>query len=594
MNASLIYVLNRFKHYQSQLSYSDFFPFLTWKARLTPKVLRADLIAGLTGAILVLPQGVAYALLAGLPPEYGLYAAIIPTIIAALFGSSWHVVSGSSAPISMVVFAAISPYALAGSPEFIELVLTLTLLVGIFQLLLGLARLGTLVNFISHSVVVGFTAGVAFLITTSQLKNIFSLNLPSGLAFFQTWWLFFSQILHINLYTALISFITVISALLIKKYLRFLPNMLIALIIGSYLAFFLNAEKHGIQLIGSIPAQLPPLSFPHFSLEAIKNLVPSAMAIALLGLIQASSIAKALAIRSHQVIDGNQEFIGQGLSNIIGAFFSGYASSGSLTRSGMNYDAGAQTPMAAVFSAIILAIIILILAPLTAFVPLASMSGLLLIICYHLIEFKHIQTILKASPSESVVLIATFLATLFLELEFAIYTGILLSLIFYLNKTSNPNIVTLAPDPDSLQRRLVNIVRKPELHQCPQLKIIRIDGSLFFGATTTIQKYLLNIKEKYLLIVCSAINFIDVGGAEILAQEAKRRREMQGGLFFSNLKLKASETLRRGEYLEKIGEQNIFLIKPEALKNIVPILDKNICAKCPHPVFMECPHRTKD
>lgn len=562
------------------------FPFLHWLHAVNVSTLRADLQAGLTGAIIVLPQGVAYALIAGLPPEYGLYAAIVPALIAALFGSSYHLISGPTVAMSIVVLTTLSPLATPGSEQFIHLALTLTFLAGVFQLALGLARLGTLVNFVSHSVVIGFTAGAAVLIATSQLKNVFGVNISSGESFLHTLIALGQALPETNFYVLMVALITLVTSILFKTYLPRWPGMLFAMVIGGLLAFTLGSEAHHIKLVGALPAQLPPFSMPELTMNYLRILAPGALAIALLGLVEAVSIARAVATRSRQMIDGNQEFIGQGLSNIIGPFFSSYAASGSFTRTGVNYEAGAKTPLAAVFAAISLALIVLLIAPLTAYVPIPSMAGILLLVSYHLIDFHHIQTIIKTSRSETTVLSVTFLATLFLELEFAIYVGVMLSLVIYLNRTSKPKIVALAPDSGDINRRLINIQKK-SLAQCPQCKILRLDGSLFFGAVSYIAKKLQEIKEPHVLIVCSGINFIDVAGAEMLAQELQRRHELGGGLYFAKLKAVGSEVLQRGNYLQGF-EDNIFESKAEAIQGIFNRLDKKICKTCTARIFDEC------
>jgi sulfate permease, SulP family len=563
------------------------FPFLLWLPKLDRRVVRSDLLAGMTGAVIVLPQGVAYALIAGLPPQYGLYAAIVPALVAALFGSSWHLISGPTVAMSIVVFTTISPLAEPGSAEFISLVLTLTFLAGLIQFALGLARMGTLVNFVSHSVVIGFTAGAAVIIATSQLKNVLGVVVPSGESFLHTLMDLAKELPHTNPYVLLIAFVTLATALLFKKILPRWPGMLFALIIGSFLAWFLGAKEHGISLVGSIPAQLPPLSLPDFSMSSVRALAPGALAIALLGLVEAVSIARAVATRSRQMIDGNQEFIGQGLSNMVGPFFSCYAASGSFTRTGVNYEAGAKTPLAAVFAAISLGLIILLIAPLTAYVPLPSMAGILLLVSYNLIDFHHIKNIITASKAETVILSMTFLSTLFLELEFAIYVGVMLSLVIYLNRTSKPRLVTLAPDPEDVNRRLIN-VHKKDLAHCPQCKILRLDGSLFFGAASYVTKKLHEVKEPHLLIVSTGINFIDVAGAEVLSQEAQRRREQGGGLYFTSVKASGCEILRRGGYLDIIGEDHIFDTKSEAIQGVFNRLDKAQCHRCSARIFGEC------
>ena len=569
-----------------------FLPFLAWWPLVGRESLRADLIAGLTGAVIVLPQGVAFAMIAGLPPEYGLYTAMVTPIVAALFGSSLHLISGPTTAISIVVFSAISHHAEPGTPDFLSLTLTLTFLAGLYQLAFGLARLGTLVNFVSHSVVVGFTAGAAILIMTSQLKHILGVYVPKGESFLHTWADIFNQIGDINYYVVTVALSTLVSALLFKYFLPRWPYMLLAMIFGSLVSWFLQGETHGIHLIGEMPAHLPPLSMPDFSMTTIRQLAPEAFAVALLGLIEAVSIARAVATKSHQHINGNQEFIGQGLSNIVGSFFSSYAGSGSFTRSGINYQAGAKTPLSAIFAAASLALIVLLIAPLTAYLPIAAMGGIILLVGYNLIDFHHIKGIVRVSRSETSVLIITFLATLFLELEFAIYIGILLSLVFYLNRTARPKIVTLAPDPEDQRRHLTNLERKP-LTECPQLKIIRIDGSLFFGAVSYTSTTLHRINEKdhkitHFLIIGNAINFIDVAGAEMLVREAKRWKALGGGLYLCGLKMEAEKFLRRGGYLDEIGENNIFTSKESAIAVIFERLDTEQCRHCHHRIFREC------
>ncbi|MBI5461021.1 MAG: SulP family inorganic anion transporter, partial [Gammaproteobacteria bacterium] len=539
----------------------NLFPFLAWWPMVSRDTLRADLMAGLTGAVIVLPQGVAFAMIAGLPPEYGLYTAIITPVIAALFGSSRHLISGPTTAISIVVFAAISPLATPGSADFVRLALTLTFLAGVAQLAFGLARLGSLVNFVSHSVVVGFTAGAAALIASSQMKHVLGLPLPSGEDFLHTWMFLGGHIADTNVYVLAVAGITLISAILFRTYKPRWPGMLFAMIIGSLLSLALDGAQHGVKLVGQLPAQLPPLSAPDFSLATIKSLAPSALAVALLGLIEAVSIARSIATRSHQRIDGNQEFIGQGLSNVVGSFFSSYAGSGSFTRSGINFQVGAQTPLAALFAAGLLGMILLTIAPLTAYLPIPAMAGVILLVAYNLVDFHHIHKLFRLGVSEASVLATTFFATLFLELEFAIYLGVFLSLMLYLNRTSKPRIVELMPDPYDDKRKLTNIAFKP-LTTCPQVKILRIDGSLFFGAVNHIAETLQRLGEesphqRHILIIANGINFIDAAGAEVLIAEAKRRRQLGGDLYLSGLKEPVREFLARGGFLDELGQDHV-------------------------------------
>jgi len=570
------------------------FPFLYWFRFISKESLKADLIAGLTGAVIVLPQGVAFATIAGLPPEYGLYTAMVTPIIAALFGSSYHLVSGPTTAISIVVFAAISHHAEPGTPEFISMALTLTFLAGVYQLAFGLARLGALVNFVSHTVVIGFTAGAAILIATSQMKHILGVYVPKGETFLHTWMDIFSELGDINFYLVIIALLTLLSAIIVKKILPKFPNLLIGMVVGSVLAFFLKGQTDSIKLVGEIPAQLPPFSSPLFTFEAVKTLAPEAFAVALLGLIEAVSISRSIATKSSQRIDANQEFVGQGMSNMVGSFFSSYAGSGSFTRSGINYEAGAKTPLSAIFAALILMVIVLLIAPLTAYLPIAAMGGIILLVAYNLVDIHHIKSILKFSKSESAILLTTFFATLFLELEFAIYLGVLLSLIFFLAKTSTPNIETLAFDipPDDNNRKLINIQKKP-VKQCPQLKIIQIDMSIYFGSINHIQNRINQIVDheriNHILIVGSGINFIDLSGAEALVAEGNRLSKMGGGLYFVGLKPSVYEFAAKSCFISNIGANNFFDSKTDAIRILYRKLDKDICTKCPSQIFKECP-----
>ncbi len=552
--------------------------------------LKGDFFAGLTNAVVVLPQGVAFSMIAGLPPAYGLYTAIIPPIIAGLFGSSRHLISGPTTAISIVVFSTISPMAEAGTETFITLTLTMTFIAGLFQAALGFAKMGALVNFISHSVVVGFTAGAAILIGTSQLKHILAISIPSGESFIHIWGLILSNITNTNGYVFLVATITLAVAVAIKKLKPRWPGMLIAMVVGALVAAAIGAEEHGIRLVGAIPSSLPPFSIPEFSAKAIRELTSGAIAIAMLGLIEAVSISRSIATKSGQRIDGNQEFIGQGLSNVIGAFFSCYASSGSFTRSGLNYSVGAQTPMAAVFAAISLAIILLLVAPLAAYLPIPAMGGIVLLVAYNLIDFHHIKVILKAEKGDAAVLVTTFLSTLFVELEFAIYVGVLLSLILYLNRTSKPRIVPRVPDPFQKNRPFFT---DPDLAECPQIKILRIDGSIYFGSVNHVESVLQSVDEwepdqLHKLIVMSGVNFIDVAGGEMLAHEAARLRGKGGRLYLYGVKEDVRRVLLQGGYLKDVGVENIFCSKSEAISFILKHISANRCRSCAEKVFEEC------
>ncbi|MCX7143469.1 MAG: SulP family inorganic anion transporter, partial [Proteobacteria bacterium] len=371
--------------------------------------------------------------------------------------------------------------------------------------------------------------------------------------------------------------------------------MIAAMLTGTLLAVLLNqalgAEHTGIRMLGALPGALPPLTHPDFELENMRKLLAIAVAITVLGLTEAVSIGRAIALRSGQRIDGNQEFIGQGLANIAASFFSGYPVSASFNRSGLNYEAGARTPLAAVFSAVLLAVILLGVAPLVAYLPIASMAAILFLVAWGLIDLSSIRAIVRASPAETAVLALTFAATLLLELEFAILAGVAFSLGVYLNRTSRPGMRSLVPDPHHPTRRMIEA--GANLAECPQLKILRIEGSIYFGAVNHVATHLDGLcengpEQKHLLLMSKSINFVDVAGVELLALEAKRRRSMGGALYFYSLRQPVRDMFERSGKIDAIGRMNIFEGKREAIGGVFVRMDQAVCRTCGARIFEEC------
>lgn len=566
-------------------------PYPQWFKSVNRRSLRADFMAGLTGAVIVLPQGLAFAMIAGLPPVYGLYTAIIPPIIAGLFGSSLHMVSGPTTANSLVVFAALSQLATPGTPEYVTLAFSITLFVGIIQLGFGLARLGIFVNFVSSTVITAFSTGAALLIMISQLKNISGVDIANGLNAFQVVVVFFEKIHEFNFHVFSIGVISFLSALVVKYWKPKFPNLIAGLIMGSLCAVAFGGEELGIRFVARIDHAIPPLSWPSFSIAEFSALFPSAFAVAMIGLISAIAIGKSIGSQSGQRIDSNREFVGQGLSNIIGSFFSAYASSGSFTRSGVNYQAGARTPISAAFASVILLLILLLIAPLASYLPIAGMGGIILLVAINLINLTEIKRIFRASRLEATVFTTTFVATLLFSLEYAIFLGIIVSLAFFLYKVSTPHIATMAPDPTKPDNSLTYTKRKPELRECSQIKIIRLDGPIFYGAVDHIADFFDEVRDgeyTYCLILCEGVNFIGLSGAQWLYEEAERWKARGGGLYLSNLKLVAQDILIHSGYKSLIGENRFFVAKKDAIEYIYTLIPDEVCRTCERRVFREC------
>jgi SulP family sulfate permease len=474
--------------------------FGSWVRTVSAGTLRADALAGLLGAVLVLPQGIAFATMAGLPPEYGLYTAVVPCIIAALFGSSWHVMSGPTNANSLALFAMLSPLALAFSPAYIQMALVVTVMVGVMQWLIGALRLGSLANFISPAALFGFTSGAAVLIAVHALPDLLGLTAPAQPGSAALLSHVAGQLSAVQPVALAAAAVTLVVAVALRRWRPHWPYMLAGLagatLAGTYLMpQVLPVETmQGLRTVGSIAVPWPKLVLPQVSWAQVPELLGLAFALTIVALGQAISIAKAVAARSGQRIDTNREFRGQGLSNMVGGFFSSYVSCGSMNRSMPNLQAGARTPLAAVFSALLLVALVALSAPLLAQIPMAALAALLLLVAVSLLDAPRWRQLLRLDRTEFGVALATTIATVTIRLEMAILLGTLLSLMSFLYRTSHPAMRTMGFDSTRADRQFVVIeeAARPEpaasapghaLPECPQLKLLRMEGEVYFGAT---------------------------------------------------------------------------------------------------------------
>jgi SulP family sulfate permease len=572
-----------------------FLPFLAWWPRVDRATLRADALAGLIGAVVVLPQGVAFATLAGLPPAYGLYCAMVPALVAALFGSSLHAMSGPTNAVSLMVLSALAPLAAPGSAAYVSMALTLALMCGAFMVLMGLFRLGVIVNFISDGVIIGFTAAIGLIIIASQLATLAGLQVPPTSHFSDMLHVVIAHLRDANPWALAVGAATVVAGILARRFVpRFAPMML-ALIAGTLCSLAITRSPGGdagaIRTLGALPGALPPLSLPDFSGKTLRGLFGPALAVTILSVTQAIAVVRAIAMRSGQRIDNNQELVGQGLANIAGAFFSSYPSSASVNRCGINYEAGARTPVSAILAVAFLVLLLLCLAPVAALIPLPAIAGLLILAGWGLIDVAQIRLHLRASRQEAAVVGVTLLATLTVPLEFAILVGVFASLVVYLSRTSRPAMHSVAPDPKHSERRFAEA--RDRLAECPQLKIASVEGSIYFGAVDHVEGHFVTLRErasaqKHLLVVSRNVNFVDVAGAQALVREARARRAMGGRLYLQGLRLPVEDVLRNGGFIGEIGADHVFRGKREALAAIFARLDRQVCARCRARIFEEC------
>lgn len=572
-----------------------------WTGRVNAATLRADLLAGLLGAVLVLPQAVAFATLAGLPPQYGLYTAIVPCIVAALFGSSWHVMSGPTNANSLALMAALAPLAVVGSGDYIELVLTVTVMVGVVQWLVGGFKLGAVANFISPAALLGFTSGVAVLITLHAVKDVLGVYPPAGGHLGSV--LQQALVGGINPLAAAIATAAVVTTLLVRWFDRRWPAMLLALVAATALAWLVERRlpldpAWAVRKVGLVGSAWPPFHVPAPGWSRLSDLVPVALALSIIALGQSIAIAKAVAERSGQLIDANREFVGQGLSNVVGGFFSCYVSCGSLNRSMPNFEAGARTPLAAVFSALLLMALLAVAGSLLALMPLAAVGGLLLLIAPSLVDIAAWRRFARLSRSDFWVAAATAVATLVIRIDIAILLGMGLSLVGYLYRTSKPAMRTMGFTTMAAGRPFeVLDDRADGLPECRQIKLLRMEGSIYFGAAAHVGDRLRALRaephaQPYLLVMAKSMNFIDLAGDALWAAELKARREIGGDLFFHRPRPQVLDLWRRSGFLEALGADHIFADKHSAIAAIYRRIDDATCAGCTAKSTWECARRS--
>ncbi len=570
-----------------------------WVGEVDAASLRADLLAGLLGALLVLPQGIAFATLAGLPPQYGLYSAVLPGIVAALAGSSRHVMSGPTNANSLALMAMLAPLAAAGSAQYIELALLVTLMVGAIQLALGALRLGRLADFISPAALLGFTGGAAVLIGIYALRDATEAGIPAGIGAARTFGQTALSLPQAHLGALAVAALALAGAWGVRRLWPRAPHMLIGLVLASALGVWLQ-RYHGaeLQTVGALPSPWPSWHVPglgglgdHVS---IGLLFEKALALSVIALGQSLSIAKLLADRSGQRLDVNREFVGQGLSNVAGGLFSCYLSCGSLNRSLPNLQAGARTPLAAVASSLWLLLLVALMSDALALIPRAAIAGLLVLVAVSLVDVAAWRRLLHMDRSEFGVAVATLLAVLTLRIETAILLGTGLSLIIYLYRSARPAMRLMGFDRDDPARRfVVRADTSGAVPECPQLHLLRMEGSIWFGAAAFVGEQLHALRaapdaQKYLLVMAKSMNFIDPAGAEVWETELRERRSRGGDLHFHRPRPQVLALWQRSGFLARLGPGHIHPDKRSAIAAIYRQLDAKRCSTCTARIFREC------
>lgn len=542
------------------------------------ETLRVDLIAGVTVALVLIPQSMAYAQLAGLPPYYGLYAAFLPGIVAALWGSSKQLATGPVAVVSLLTASALMPYAEVGSPEFVALAIMMALLVGVFQLALGLFRLGVIVNFLSHPVIVGFTNAAALIIGLSQLNKIFGVPMPRSEHFINDIWAVLQQVGNTHIPTLMMGLTAFLIMWLMKKYLPKLPGVLVAVAVTIIASWAIGFEAQGGKVVGEIPSGIPTIAIPHIEFQMAVDLLTSAIIISLVGFMEAISIAKAMAARTKDRVDPNQELVGQGLANIVGSLSQAYPASGSFSRSAVNLNAGARSGMSSVFTGAVVMITLLFLTPLLYHLPQSVLAAVIMMAVIGLINFKAIKHAWEAGKHDGIASIVTFVATLAFapHLDNGILVGAGLAIGLFLYRTMKPRVALLGRYQDGTLR---DLRVHPTLPADERIVAMRFDGQLYFANVSYFEDTILaavadHPDATYVLVVGDGINQLDASGEEVLNHLIDRLSANGITMILSGLKRQVLQVMHRTHLSEKIGRENLFATEEMALDAIYERLEE--------------------
>lgn len=550
------------------------FPFLRWLPELRrASVLRGDLIAGVTVAAVLIPQSMAVARLAGLPPVYGLYAAFLPTVVAALFGSSRQLATGPVALAALISAAIVGKIASPGSADFVAYSILLALMVGVFRLMLGLLRLGMLVNLLSGPVVVGFTNAAALIIATSLLPALLGVDAPApGGSHLGMVLDTIRASVTSSVHWPTIGMAVLTSAMLLALRYRF-EKFLAAVVVTTAISWFVGYNG---AVVGTIPRGLPAFALPRIDVDALSALAVGALFITAIGLMEAMSIAKSIATKTRQQIDMNQELVGQGLSNIVGGLFQSFTVSASFSRSAINYESGARTGFSSVVCAGVVMVTLLFLTPLLYHLPQATLAVIIIFAVLSLFRLEPVIVAWRVTPKDGAIAVITFLCTLALapQLHFGIAIGVGLTLILYLHRSMRPHVAYLSRHPDG---PLVD-AEANDLTLDKHIALIRFDGRLYFGASSYFESVILEAvtrlpELKFVVIDAGGINQIDATGERTLRDTVANLRGVGIDIFFSRAKGQFVDVLERTGCLDYIGRDHFFDWNQHALDHLWEQMD---------------------
>ena len=560
---------------------SDIIPSLAWINQYKRSWLKGDVTAGLTVGVMLIPQGMAYAFLAGLPPIYGLYTSLVPLTIYALFGTSRQLAVGPVAIMSMLTAFGVGKLAPVGSDEFIQYVLILSLMVGVIQFSLGVFRLGFVVKFLSHPVISGFTSAAAIIIGFSQLKYLLGIDIPRTTFIHTILISAFEQIKNVNSLTLAIGLLGIFLIFSLKKWRKSFPGSLVTVILGILVVWGFGFDSDGVQIVGEVPDGLPALVAPGITLQRITALLPTALVISFIGFLESIAVAKALQSKHKDYsLDSNKELIALGVANIGGSFFQSYPAAGGFGRSAVNDQAGANTGMSSLISVLIIVLTLLLITPLFFYLPKAILASVIMVAVFGLIDFKEPVYLWRTDKKDFFMLIATFMSTLVIGIEEGILVGVILSLLLVVYQSSYPHLAELGNIPNTIYYRNIRRFHKLNLHE--GVVITRFDSQLFFANSdffkSKIDEFIHKRADKTHLLILdfAAVTSVDSSAIHMLADYFKELKGRNIEVKITSVRGPVRDRLHKGGIIEQIGRKQFYLQIHEAImhyKNQVRNLD---------------------
>lgn len=544
-------------------------PAAGWLGRYKPEDLGGDFSAGLIVAVMLIPQGMAYAMLAGLPPVVGLYASTIPLVLYALFGSSRHLAVGPVALVSLLTLTGVSALAKPGSGEFIALAALLALMVGVIQFGLGLLRAGFIVNFLSHAVISGFTSAAAIVIGLSQLKHLLGVDLESTNSVFILLWDATQKLGEVNLITLAIGLASIAALVLFRKISPRFPAPLLVVTLSALAVYVLGLQNRGVSIVGNVPQGVPSFALPAFGLDSVTSLLTIALTISFVGFMESIAVAKSIANREKYKVDANKELVGLGLANVAGSMFSAYPVTGGFSRSAVNYQSGARTPLASVITAVLIVLTLLFFTPLFYYLPNAVLAAIVMVAVYGLIDFMEPVKLFKVKKVDGWTLLITFAATLLIGIEQGILVGVAFSLALFIWRSAYPHTTEVGYLPEEDVFR--NVTRYPEAQTFTNTLVVRVDASLYFANAAFWENWINDAvldrpDLQYIILDFSAVNDIDAVALETLEDLMESLKERNIEVHIAGMKGPVRDIVAKAGWTKKFGTNISHLSVQHALE----------------------------